>query len=80
MSVNIRKTKIMIFNKAGRNKKREKWKYNGQELEIVNAYKYLGMWFSTGNTSEKHIKILTGKINKAINATWVFVKERESAV
>lgn len=74
LTVNIDKTKILIFKKGGRNKKSEKWKYNNKELERVTEYKYLGVWFSTGNTFEKHIKILTGKINKVINATWGIFK------
>ena len=44
------------------------------ELEIVKEYKYLGVWFSTGNTFEKHIKKNTKKIVKAINATWGIFK------
>ena len=40
------------------------------DLERVKEYKYLGVWFSTGNTFEKHIKIMSGKIKKAINASW----------
>ena len=44
------------------------------ELERVKADKYLGVWFSTGNTFENHIKIISGKIKKAINASWGIAK------
>ena len=74
LTVNIGKSKIMIFKRGGKNKKGQKWKYNNQEMEIVKEYKYLGVWFSTGNTVEKHIQIMARKIKKVINATWGIYK------
>ena len=44
------------------------------ELEKVKEYNYLGVRFSTGNTFEKHIKIMLGKMKKAINASWRIAK------
>ena len=35
---------------------------------------YLGVWLSTGNTFAEHIKIMSGKIKKTINASWENVK------
>ena len=72
LTVNIKKTKILIFKKGRRNKVEKKFK--SMELERVKEYKYLGVWFSTGNTFEKHIKIMSGKIKKAINASWGIAK------
>ena len=56
LTININKTKVLIFKNEGKNKRGEKWKYKNMELEIVKEYKYLGVWFSTGNNFEKHIK------------------------
>lgn len=68
--VKIGEPKVMIFKEGGKNRKDEQWRYKGQMLDIVKEYKYLGVWFSTGNTMEKDIQILSGKIKKAINVVW----------
>ena len=43
----------------------------------MKEYKYLGVWFSTGNTFEKHIKIMSRKIKKATNASWGIAKREK---
>jgi hypothetical protein len=47
LSVNKEKTKIVVFRNGGIIGTAEKWFYNGQRLEVVNQYKYLGVIFST---------------------------------
>ena len=47
LRVNTSKTKIMIFRKGGYISKGEKWQLNGEVIEIVNSYKYLGSEFTT---------------------------------
>ena len=74
MTINIKKIKVLIFKKGGKNKKRESWKYNDVQSEIMKEYKYLAVWFSTGSTSEKHIKKNTEQIIKGINGTWGIFK------
>jgi len=46
MRVNLSKTKVMVFRRAGTLNKNEKWYFAGQQIEVVNCYKYLGMWFT----------------------------------
>ena len=46
LTVNIEKTKILIFAK-GRLSKYDKYYFNSKSLEIVNEYKYLGIIFFT---------------------------------
>lgn len=46
LEVNIEKTKILVFSKGSRPSRKEKWFYNGQELEIVSSFNYLGVQFS----------------------------------
>lgn len=48
LEVNKRRTKVRVFRKRWGIRK-EKWKYNGRELEVVNEYKYLGFWCTTRN-------------------------------
>ena len=45
--VNMDKSKIVVFRNGGHIALREKWKYGGTPMEIVNMYKYLGIYFST---------------------------------
>jgi len=43
LELNLQKSKIMVFRKGGRLSAREKWHFRGEEIEIVNRYKYLGV-------------------------------------
>jgi hypothetical protein len=49
LTVNPTKTKILVFNKAGRHL-RHKFKYKACELECVQHCKYLGVYFSASGT------------------------------
>ena len=42
----MNKSKIVIFRNGGHIALREKWKYGDTPMEIVNIYKYLGIYFS----------------------------------
>lgn len=72
--VNTDKTKIMVFGNGGRRGKKERWKFNGRELEPVNCFKYLGFHFSTRNEFGTHIRLMAGKSQKAINMAWGIMK------
>ena len=48
--VNLQKSNIIVFRKGGYISSKEKWFYDGMQLDIVNQYKYLGVLFSTGLT------------------------------
>jgi hypothetical protein len=50
MSVNLNKTKVVVFRKGGPLRYYERWYLNGKEIECVNSYKYLGITFSSNNT------------------------------
>ena len=47
LRVNMAKTKVVVFRKGGYLGARERWFYGGESVEVVNAYKYLGIYFST---------------------------------
>ena len=58
MKVNLDKTKIMVFRRGGPLRKNEKWFYNGQRVETVSEYKYLGTVFSSRlswNSCKRHL-------------------------
>jgi hypothetical protein len=47
LKVNLSKSNIIVFRKGGYLAARERWFYNGVIMPVVNAYKYLGILFST---------------------------------
>ena len=47
LSVNMVKTKLMVYRNGGITKKNEKCYFNGIEIESVTYYKYLGVLIST---------------------------------
>lgn len=47
LSVNLKKTKVMVFRKGGHLSKTEKWFYQGKPMDVVNSYKYLGVTLTT---------------------------------
>ena len=46
MKINVDKTKIMVFRKGGRPSKKEVWHLDGNKVEVVSKFKYLGLKFS----------------------------------
>lgn len=56
LNINVEKTKIMIFGSKSNNQHR--FKIGNSNLEIVNTYKYLGIYFSRScsfATAKKHL-------------------------
>ena len=47
LTVNLDKTKVMIFRKGDHISVGEKWFYNGAETDVVNSYKCLGHILTT---------------------------------
>lgn len=45
--VNLDKTNIVVFRKGGILSRNEKWLYGDKTVQVVNAYKYLGLTFTT---------------------------------
>lgn len=53
LKVDISKTKVIIFNKAGKTLKGYKFKYEDSNVDTVNEYKYLDIIFkASGAFSE----------------------------
>ena len=46
LSVNLNKTNVLIFNKAGRVVRNIKFHYGSENIAIAGEYKYLGVLFS----------------------------------
>lgn len=61
MTVNLTKTKIIVFRKGGFLKRSESWKYGNEKIEVVNGYKYLGLHFTTKMSLVKMVGELASK-------------------
>ena len=46
VTVNMSKTKITAFRKAGFLAASEVWRYGDEEIQAVNSHKYLGLYFT----------------------------------
>jgi len=66
LTVNTTKTKIMIFQKGGRLPSNLHFTYDGNDLEIVKLFKYLGVMFSSGGSFKETDLLLSGQATKAI--------------
>lgn len=72
--VNKKKTVVMIVKKGRRDNETTKWTYEGDELDVVQEFKYLGYWFTCGGGFKKHTRWFVGKTRHALNATWGLIK------
>ena len=65
LTVNVDKTKVVIFQKGGRFPN-DNFTFNGKELEIVKEFNYLGYVVSSGGTLEKALHLLADKAVRAM--------------
>ena len=71
LTVNVQKTKIMVFRNGGVIRDNESWIYQNEHIEIVNQFSYLGMIFNYNgkfNTTQKHVADQGRKALFAINS------------
>ena len=66
LHVNLDKPNIVIFRNGGYIAKREKWFYNGQNITIVNSYKYLGLFLTTRMTFSNALNEMANKARKGV--------------
>ena len=58
LKVNVNKTKCIAFKKGGMIGALDKWTYDGERLETVNHFKYLGFVFGSSGKFRKGIQAL----------------------
>ena len=66
MSINVSKTKVIFFRRGGILSRNLSFTYDGQPLEIVKSFKYLGMVFTAGGSFSEAQTIFAGQAQKAI--------------
>ena len=68
LKVNLSKTNIIVFRKGGYLAERERWYYGRDRINVVNTYKYLGIYFSTGLSFTFACQDLSARAKKAVVA------------
>ena len=74
LSINIKKTKIIIFKKGVREVSKLKFYFGESEIEVVREYTYLGIPFYYTGLYEKATKSICYKSQLATNATVSLLK------
>lgn len=70
LQVNLSKSKIMVVRNGGKLARNDKWWYNGERIQVVNEYKYLGVIITSNLSWEKHFKEKVKSAKLAINSVW----------
>ena len=66
LTINVSKTKVLIFRNGGMLPGDMSFNYNGTPLEIVKSFKYLGVVFTVGGSFSEAQTTLAGQAHKAI--------------
>ena len=66
LSVNLEKTKVVVFKNGGKLSMHEKWFFDGVQLECVSFYKYLGILFSRSLSWTPHVRSAALQANKIL--------------
>ena len=66
LTVNVIKTKIVVFRKGGRAAKDEVWTFNERIIEVVTCFKYVGCVFSNSGPFKHCVNCTVGPARKAL--------------
>ncbi|KAH3788003.1 hypothetical protein DPMN_166131 [Dreissena polymorpha] len=75
LNVNTSKTKIIVFRKRGGLRHTGSWTYNGENIEVVSDFNYLGKVFNYTGKFILNQEHLVGKALKAMNVLLCKCKE-----
>ena len=75
MSLNLSKSKIIVFRNGGIVKDAERWFYNGNEIEVVSLYEYLGVYFTPKLIWTRTKELLARQARKAAYSIFGFQKQ-----
>ena len=78
--ININNTKILIFHKGGRLNLNCEWVYNGNNIDVVNTFNYLGIVLSSGGSFIHATQTLAGKALRAMSSLFRITKPMEVPV
>ena len=67
ISVNITKSKILVFKRGGRLAASEKWYYDNSLIEVVTGFTYVGVYFTNRMSLHKMAEAMSVKGKKVLN-------------
>ena len=70
MNINFDKTKIIVFRNGKILKRNEAWTFQGQEIEVVPFYKYLGLFMTPKLVWTKSVEMLSRQTLKCSASTF----------
>lgn len=70
LSVNLSKSKVIVFRTGSRLSHSLAFKYGYDNIEILNSYKYLGVDITYNLSFKKHLQNKLSSAKLAINSTW----------
>jgi hypothetical protein len=70
MVVNLTKSKIMVFRRGGRLARDENWTFQGNNVQIVSEYCYLGVTFTTRMSFVSHIEGKSKSAKACVFGAW----------
>lgn len=81
LKVNVAKTKVTVFKGSNRRTQHEKWFYDGEELETVFCFKYLGVNFTgNGQWAQHSLKTVAAAKRNVFQLAKFYYKNRESSL
>ena len=78
LTVNVEKSKIVVFRKGGALAQNDRWYFAEKEVEIVKSFTYLGVVFTSGGFFMQNAKTLSGKALRAMHQLLQIIKEVET--
>jgi hypothetical protein len=66
LSVNTQKTKIVVFKNGGRLSRHERWSFNGENIDTVNGFDFVGFYFSSTLSLYKMSESMAVKAKRAL--------------
>ena len=70
LTVNLLKSKILVFRKGSRLSSNVNWSYDGEQIDIVNNYKYLGITMQYNLSFNMQLKEKLAASKMAIASNW----------
>ena len=64
--MNVEKTKIMVFRKGGKLKKKFCWMYDNKSIDVVDNFNYLGITLNFNGNFHKTQNVLASQSKKSL--------------
>ena len=66
ITVHVGKTKNVVFRKGARIRNTERWTYNGENVEVVSCFQYVGLLFTTKMSLDNMTEDLASKAKRVL--------------